>query len=84
MNNSEQVQNRSLGHISIIMQIGLSQLMWICLQQHIYEIYEEISNIKAFSIEESECYNIFHGGHLRGYQGIQGKAREIFLIKKSN
>ena len=72
--------------ISIIMQIGLSQIMWICAQQHVYEIYEEISNIKAFSIEESEkeCYNIFQGGHLRGYQGIQGKARDIFLIKKSN
>ena len=51
MNNSEHVQNGSyLFYANLIKPTH----MWICAQQHVYEIYKEISNIKAFTIAESK------------------------------
>ena len=58
MNNSEHVQNISLVHIYYYANLMKPTHMWICTQQHVYEINKEISNIKAFTIDESkkECY----------------------------
>ena len=63
MINSEHKQNRSLGHIYYYANWIKPTHMWICAQQHLYEIYNEISNLKAFKIAESKKRMLFSRGY---------------------
>ena len=56
------MQNRSLGHIYYYANLIKPTHMWICAQQYVYEIYKEISNLKAFIIAESKKQCYFPGG----------------------